>query len=209
MTLLPFAVRPYRDCPLVVAYGLGVDSTARLIEFAQRGVRPDLILFTDSGDSLVPVRVTDPDMLASRPVKAALKEVAHFHRSHRQQSRLSGLPSRTRHEDGSFGKRGWSMIDMKKPLFGLGAVGLTPGAAEALQDAGQSPWEFLSLHASGTWGDDLCKKDKDLNKAALVNGSRILSAYRTCLGVKLWIITEAQDDNGNRTATTILLPDEY
>src|SRR5262249_35385359 len=35
--------------PLVVAYGLGVDSTALLIEFARRGVRPDLILFADTG----------------------------------------------------------------------------------------------------------------------------------------------------------------
>jgi hypothetical protein len=34
---------------LVVAYGLGVDSTAMLIEFAGRGIRPDLILFADTG----------------------------------------------------------------------------------------------------------------------------------------------------------------
>jgi hypothetical protein len=33
----------------VVAYGLGVDSTAMLIEFARRGIRPDLILFADTG----------------------------------------------------------------------------------------------------------------------------------------------------------------
>jgi hypothetical protein len=43
------AVRPWPDCPLVVAYGLGVDSTAMLVEFARRGVRPDLILFADTG----------------------------------------------------------------------------------------------------------------------------------------------------------------
>lgn len=42
-------VRPWPDCPLVVAYGLGVDSTAMLIEFARRGIRPDLILFADTG----------------------------------------------------------------------------------------------------------------------------------------------------------------
>jgi hypothetical protein len=35
--------------PLVVAYGMGVDSTAMLIGLAQRGVRPDLILFADTG----------------------------------------------------------------------------------------------------------------------------------------------------------------
>jgi len=43
------AVRPWPDCPLVVAYGLGVDSTAMLIEFAQRDICPDLILFADTG----------------------------------------------------------------------------------------------------------------------------------------------------------------
>jgi hypothetical protein len=41
--------RPWPDCPLAVAYGLGVDSTAMLIEFARRSVRPDLILFADTG----------------------------------------------------------------------------------------------------------------------------------------------------------------
>jgi hypothetical protein len=33
----------------VVAYGLGVNSTAMLVEFAARGVRPDLVLFADTG----------------------------------------------------------------------------------------------------------------------------------------------------------------
>lgn len=36
--------------PLVVAYGMGVDSTAMLIGMHQRGERPDLILFADTGD---------------------------------------------------------------------------------------------------------------------------------------------------------------
>jgi 3'-phosphoadenosine 5'-phosphosulfate sulfotransferase (PAPS reductase)/FAD synthetase len=35
--------------PLVVAYGMGVDSTAMLVGLAQRGERPDLILFADTG----------------------------------------------------------------------------------------------------------------------------------------------------------------
>jgi len=42
------SVCPWPDSPLVVAYGLGVDSTAMLVEFARRGVRPDLILFADT-----------------------------------------------------------------------------------------------------------------------------------------------------------------
>jgi hypothetical protein len=42
-------LRPMPDSPLVVAYGLGVDSTAMLIEFARRRIHPDLILFADTG----------------------------------------------------------------------------------------------------------------------------------------------------------------
>lgn len=36
--------------PVVVAYGVGVDSTAMLVGMHQRGERPDLILFADTGD---------------------------------------------------------------------------------------------------------------------------------------------------------------
>lgn len=35
--------------PLVVAYGVGVDSTALLVAMWKRGIRPDLILFADPG----------------------------------------------------------------------------------------------------------------------------------------------------------------
>jgi len=37
------------ETPLVVAYGGGVDSTAMLIGFKQRSIRPDLILMADPG----------------------------------------------------------------------------------------------------------------------------------------------------------------
>jgi hypothetical protein len=35
--------------PLTVAYGLGLDSTAALVELVNRGIRPDAILFADTG----------------------------------------------------------------------------------------------------------------------------------------------------------------
>lgn len=35
--------------PLVVSYGMGVDSTAMLVGLYRRGIRPDLILFADTG----------------------------------------------------------------------------------------------------------------------------------------------------------------
>jgi hypothetical protein len=40
---------PCTKQPLVVAYGVGVDSTAMLVAMHQRGIRPDLILFADTG----------------------------------------------------------------------------------------------------------------------------------------------------------------
>ena len=38
-----------KGVPLVVAYGQGVDSTAMLVGMWRRGIRPDLILFADTG----------------------------------------------------------------------------------------------------------------------------------------------------------------
>ncbi len=50
-------------------------------------------------------------------------------------------------------------------------------------------------------------------KDALVDGSRILSSYilegEGDDTLKLWIITEAEDESGNRVATTALLAEEY
>jgi hypothetical protein len=37
----------------------------------------------------------------------------------------------------------------RRPLFPLGQLVATPGALAALQKAGQSPAEFLSLHVRG------------------------------------------------------------
>jgi hypothetical protein len=92
--------------------------------------------------------------------------------------------------------------------FPLGRLVATPGALKAITEAGQSPEFFLGKHVAGDWGE-LCEEDKRLNDQALVDGSRLLSAYRTLRGAKIWIITEATDDAGNRAATTILLPQEY
>jgi hypothetical protein len=96
-----------------------------------------------------------------------------------------------------------------KPKFHLGQLLSTPGALEALQESNQTPMDFISRHVRGDWGEELCDEDRQLNDQALVDGSRILSAYRTRKGVKLWIITEAADDDGHRLATTCLLPSEY
>ena len=94
------------------------------------------------------------------------------------------------------------------PAFPLGRLLATPAALAALQQCGQTPTDFLKRHAQRDWGE-LSDDDRQLNDAALHDGSRILSTYHTRNGVKLWIITEAADDRGVRAATTILLPSEY
>ena len=94
------------------------------------------------------------------------------------------------------------------PKFRLGQTLATPGALAAMQAAGQSPGYFLDRHIRGDWGE-VCDEDKRLNDQALVDGSRILSAYRTLKGERIWIITEAADDEGRRASSTIILPHEY
>ena len=74
--------------------------------------------------------------------------------------------------------------------------------------SGQSPSEFLKRHMQLEQGD-LCDEDHELNGEAVKDGSRILSAFKTTTGVKLWVITEAKNGDGHRSATTLLLPEEY
>ncbi len=88
-------------------------------------------------------------------------------------------------------------------MFPLGNVYLTIGAREALEESNQLPNEFLAKHQSGDWGL-VCEDDKKENELSIKEGFRILSSYKTSLGEKLWIITEA-----DRNSSTILCPDEY
>jgi hypothetical protein len=92
--------------------------------------------------------------------------------------------------------------------FSLGRLAATPGALEAMEASGQTPDFFLARHQAGDWGE-VNEEDRRSNDEALIHGDRVLSAYRTLRGVKLWIITEAADEDGIRAATTILLPNEY
>jgi hypothetical protein len=87
--------------------------------------------------------------------------------------------------------------------FPLGRVVATPGVLRALDEAGQTPLEFIVRHAAGDWGD-LDQHDRQENELSLVHGFRLLSAYTLSNGTRIWIITEA-----DRSATTLLLPSEY
>jgi len=89
------------------------------------------------------------------------------------------------------------------PLFPLGQIAATPGALAALERAKQPASCFLARHATGDWGT-LDPEDVTENEYSMVHGFRLLSSYETDAGGKLWIITEA-----TRSATTLLLPEEY
>ena len=90
-----------------------------------------------------------------------------------------------------------------KPKFSLGQIVATPGALDLLRESGENPAVFLNRHVQGDWGE-VCQEDRQLNDQALVDGSRLLSAYRTAKGERLWVITEA-----DRSSTCLLRPDEY
>jgi hypothetical protein len=72
------------------------------------------------------------------------------------------------------------------------------------QGSRQTPaYVFLDRHVNGDWGE-VPEEDKQENEFSVQHGFRILSAYTTSAGEKIWIITEA-----DRSATTMLLPNEY
>ncbi|MEJ7861234.1 MAG: hypothetical protein WKF90_06300 [Pyrinomonadaceae bacterium] len=95
------------------------------------------------------------------------------------------------------------MLNESKVLFPLGNVYLTIGTREALEESNQAATEFLARHQKGDWGI-VGKEDWKENDFSVTRGFRILSAYKTSKGEKLWCITEAC-----RSSTTILLPEEY
>lgn len=99
--------------------------------------------------------------------------------------------------------------DVSRPVrFELGQVVMTPGVADLMEAGALTSAALLGRHARGDWGDgDI--EDKRANDAAILSGDRLLSAYDVTPGLRVWIITEGEDDDGHRQATTLLLPDEY
>lgn len=87
--------------------------------------------------------------------------------------------------------------------FRLGRLLMTRGALQALEVADDDPFAYFGRHASGDWGE-VDEEDERSNDLAVEQGRRILSAYRTSQGERIWLITEA-----DRSVTTILLPEEY
>jgi hypothetical protein len=70
--------------------------------------------------------------------------------------------------------------------FPLGQTYITPGAEEALLIAGQTGIEFLRRHMTLEPGE-LSDEDVTENELSLREGFRLLSAYRTAKGQKLYV----------------------
>lgn len=93
--------------------------------------------------------------------------------------------------------------------FELGEVVVTQGVAGLMASDRKIEDEVcicICRHWNGDWGD-MCDEDMLQNEYGLKHEGRIFSQY--CVGKgeyreKIWIITE-----WNRSATTILLPEEY
>ena len=97
------------------------------------------------------------------------------------------------------------------PAFPTGQIVASRGVYDlACQnpDFAQFVQKSLNRHVKGDWGE-VDDEDKQTNDQALKQGTRLLSAYNDDRFPKngvatIWIITEA-----DRSATTILFPDEY
>jgi len=87
-------------------------------------------------------------------------------------------------------------------LFPMGNLYITRHAKEVVSH--QDIQSIMARHLGGDWGL-VCEEDWEANEQALIHGTRLLSIYRTTEEAQLvWVITEA-----DRSATTILLPEEY
>lgn len=91
--------------------------------------------------------------------------------------------------------------EKRETSFPLGSLYITPGALKALSH--EEIMGALGRHCKGDWGE-VGAEDQAENDLSVREGFRILSAYRSRSGHKFWVITEA-----DRSATTVLLPDEY
>jgi hypothetical protein len=88
-----------------------------------------------------------------------------------------------------------------RPSFPLGDFYVTAAVDRKLDQT--DIWKALERHGQRDWGDVSTSEQLD-NDESLVQGFRLFSVYHDRNGVKFWVITEA-----DRSATTVLLPDDY
>ena len=91
--------------------------------------------------------------------------------------------------------------DEVQPKFAFGQIVSTPNALNKIPN--DEILNALSRHLQCDWGT-LDPEDWESNEQALKHGGRLFSAYYSIQKIKFWIITEA-----DRSATTILLPEDY
>ena len=89
-----------------------------------------------------------------------------------------------------------------------GLIVITRNCMSYLNSIRVAPLPYLQRHMAGDWGD-VDRHDHIANDEALKHGGRLFSSYVLENGQKLWIITDAADDQGNRQATTVMLPEDY
>jgi hypothetical protein len=93
-----------------------------------------------------------------------------------------------------------SATAIHSPKVPLGRIVATHHALEVL--AFEDILSGIRRHEAGDWGE-VPPEDRQANDRALMEGTRILSAYPS-KGRRFWIITEA-----DRSVTTVLLPEDY
>lgn len=126
---------------------------------------------------------------------------------------------RVREESGEYRQRE-AVPTRLNQRFAMGRVFVTPGALALLRNLATDgkPYSvqrvtdteplalvlpYVGRHMASDWGD-VEDADVTANELALVTGERLLSAFRLPNGDRLWVITD-----GDRSRTTVLLPNEY
>lgn len=89
------------------------------------------------------------------------------------------------------------------PLFVTGQIVMTQGAIASLTQADVEPMTLIERHVRLDPGN-LDREDRTANRWNASHGLRVLSEYLMPDQTKVWLITES-----DRSATTILLPEEY
>lgn len=90
-------------------------------------------------------------------------------------------------------------------MFPLGQIVITIGAQAVLEN--DESQVLLNSHCQGHWGN-VSMVDKCMNEFAVEDGNKIMSRYRTIHGFDIVVITDAEDILGQRSKTTIALPQE-
>ena len=85
--------------------------------------------------------------------------------------------------------------------FKLGDVRITSNATAKI--CGDDIFTSFVRYTAGDWGE-MFDEDRQANDEALGTGSPILAMYTDRHGLKFLILTE-----GDRSATTIMLPEDY